>query len=82
MNHWTVYILQCADRSLYTGVTTDIERRLAEHNSPGSTTRYTRARQPVSLIYKERVLDRSSACKREFQIKKLSRQKKLLLVNN
>jgi len=80
INDWSVYIIRCADQSLYTGVTTDINRRIAEHNSPDSITRYTRVRQPVSLVYHETLSDRSSACKREHQIKKLSRLQKLTLV--
>jgi putative endonuclease len=73
-----VYILQCADGSLYTGITRDIERRLQQHNGerPGGS-RYTRGRRPVSVLWSAPVVDRSSASKREAEIKKLSRQQKL-----
>lgn len=77
---WWVYILKCADNSLYTGVTTDLERRLYEHNHEANGAKYTKARRPVELIYKEPCENRSSACKRESAIKKLSRQQKLSLV--
>jgi putative endonuclease len=78
---WTVYILRCADGSLYTGVTRDIARRVVEHNSSGRlAARYTRARRPVVLVYKEAVRTRASACRREYRIKQLSRIEKLILV--
>lgn len=79
---WFVYILRCADGSLYTGVTTDLQRRLQEHNGNSKrAARYTRVRQPVELVYNEPAADRASACSRESQIKKLSRQQKLQLIN-
>ncbi|MCV6612379.1 MAG: GIY-YIG nuclease family protein [Amphritea sp.] len=79
---WVVYILQCADQTLYTGVTTDPERRLQEHNSDNRLgARYTRSRRPVTMIYQESCTDRSSACQREAAIKKLSRQAKLRLIS-
>jgi len=78
--NWFVYMLRCADQSLYTGVTTDLERRLKEHNAVKSVTRYTRARQPVSLVYHEVVSSRTLACKREAQIKKLTRAQKEVLI--
>ena len=74
---WTVYILRCADGSLYTGVTRDITRRVDEHNSSGRlAARYTRARRPVVLVYRETVRTRSSACKREYRIKQMTRSGK------
>lgn len=76
---WSVYILKCGDGTLYTGVTTDTARREKEHNSAKAGAKYTRARQPVKLIYKEACTDRSLAQKREAAIKKLSRKEKLLL---
>jgi putative endonuclease len=78
---WRVYIVQCADGSLYTGVTTDIKRRVREHNglSPRGA-RYTRVRRPVVLVYSEKAVDRSSAGKREAAIKKLARPQKLKLI--
>ena len=72
---WTVYLARCQDGTLYTGITTDPERRLAEHNS-GSGAAYTRTRLPVSLVYCEVVSDRSSALRREHAIKRLSRNQK------
>lgn len=82
-NTWKVYILQCADNSLYTGITVDIERRLHEHNSDNKKgARYTRVRRPVSLLYHENCDDRAQACTREHQIKKLSRAQKLRLTSN
>ncbi len=78
---WFTYIVRCADDSLYTGVCTDVQRRIDEHNSnTRSAARYTRARQPVELVYCEAVNNRSEACKREAEIRKLNRQQKLRLV--
>ena len=78
---WYVYILQCADSTLYTGVTTDLQRRLQEHNqSKRLGAKYTRVRRPVSLVYQERAESRSGACKREAAIKKLSRKAKQQLI--
>ncbi len=77
---WSVYILKCADDTLYTGVTTDLKRRVAEHNAvAGKGAKYTRARQPVTLFYSEIHKDRSTAQMREAAIKKLSRIEKLAL---
>lgn len=80
MSDWFVYILRCADNTLYTGVTTDLERRLQEHNGDNSLTKYTRARQPVTLVYYEKADSRSTAGKREVAIKKLTRKKKEYLI--
>lgn len=77
---WFVYIVRCADDTLYTGITTDIERRMKEHNSEKQGAKYTRVRQPVELVFSEEQKDRSSASTREYQIKKLSRNKKLQLL--
>ena len=74
-----VYILECADGSLYTGWTTDIEDRVATHNS-GSGAKYTRSRLPVKLVYFEEAENRSAALKREAAIKKLTRDKKIELI--
>ncbi len=79
---WFVYMLRCSDNSLYTGITTDISRRLEEHNSEKSVTRYTRARQPVELVYQESANSRSDAGKREVQLKKLKKIEKEFLVQN
>lgn len=77
---WWVYLLRCVDGSLYTGITTDPERRLAEHNSGRAGARYTRSRQPVEMIYREPAADRASASRREYQIKQLPRDAKIQLV--
>jgi putative endonuclease len=78
---WTVYIVRCADGSLYTGITRDVARRVEEHNSNGVlAARYTRARRPVTLVYQEPAATRSAASKREYRIKGLSRFDKLALV--
>jgi len=79
---WYVYLLRCADDSLYTGVTTEPERRLDEHNGDNRIgARYTRARRPVRLVYQEACTDRSTACRRESEIKKLSKRAKEQLVS-
>lgn len=79
MPDWFVYVLRCADDSLYTGVTTDLDRRLLAHNG-GTGAAYTRARLPVTLLYSEPADGRSQALKRELQIKKLPRRRKLELI--
>jgi putative endonuclease len=76
---WTVYVARCGDGSYYTGVTTDPERRLAEHNA-GSGGAYTRSRTPIVLVYWEAAPDRSGALRREIAIKRLSRAQKDQLV--
>jgi putative endonuclease len=78
--NWYVYILRCVDGTLYTGVTRDLERRLAQHNGEsGGGPRYTRGRRPVALLWSEAAADRSSAQRREATIKQLSRAAKLRL---
>ncbi len=74
-----VYILRCADGTLYTGYTDDVERRLRVHNS-GKGAKYTRSRRPVALAYAEEWPDKSAALKREAAIKRLSRAEKLALI--
>lgn len=77
VSEWWVYILRCADGSLYTGITRDVDRRLAEHNGEGGAgARYTRARRPVSLAYCEPAVDRAAASRREAEIKALDRTQK------
>ncbi len=77
---WYVYILQCADNSLYTGITTDVTRRLTEHNNDNKlAAKYTRVRRPVKLVYQEKLESRSLATKREAEIKKLKRDEKKVL---
>ena len=78
---WFVYILRCADDTFYTGVTTDISRRLDQHNGIiKNGAKYTRNRQPVTLVYQETSNSRSDACKREYAIKDLSRSEKERLI--
>ena len=77
---WVVYIVECADRSLYTGITNNLVRRVDEHNT-GRGARYTRGRGPVTLRYHELQPDRSSASTRECEIKSLSRREKMELIN-
>ncbi|HIC12827.1 MAG TPA: GIY-YIG nuclease family protein [Sulfurimonas sp.] len=76
-----VYILKCSDDTLYTGITTDLKRRVDEHNNSDKGAKYTKLRRPVSLMYSETSEDRSSASKREYVIKKLNRKAKLELIN-
>ena len=76
---WIVYILKCADQSLYTGITNNLEARLATHQK-GEGAKYTRNRLPLSLVYSENCRDRSTASKREYEIKALSRADKLKLI--
>ena len=79
---WHVYIVRCNDDSLYTGITTDLIRRLKEHNNSPRGASYTRGRRPVTLVYTDTVIDRSSASRREREIKHLSKlaKERLLLV--
>jgi putative endonuclease len=76
---WVVYILKCADGSLYTGITNNLDRRVAEH-SLGSGAKYTRGRGPFGLVYQEICKDRSEASKRESQIKAMPRKRKAELL--
>ena len=78
---WTVYILRCADGSLYTGIARDVARRVEEHNSHGArAARYTRSRRPVKLVYQEPARTRSAASKREYRIKQMTRGDKQKLI--
>ncbi len=74
-----VYILQCSDGSLYTGITTDVARRFEEHKK-GIGSRYTSSKEAVSVVYTEQLPDRSSALKRESEIKGWTRKKKLAFI--
>ena len=76
---WRVYVLRCADATLYTGVTNDLAARVARHQA-GKGARYTRARLPVELVYSERARDRGAALRREAQLKRLSRREKLEVI--
>lgn len=77
---YTVYLLRCADGTFYTGVTTDMERRLKEHNTSARGAKYTKARRPVALVYTESCASRSEAQKREYALRTLSRKEKEVLV--
>lgn len=76
---WWVYLVRCGDGSLYTGVTLDVARRVAQHNA-GRASKYTRSRRPVELVYRERQPDRGAALRRELAIKALTRRAKDALV--
>lgn len=80
MKQWCVYILRCGDGTLYTGATDDFPRRLAAHRA-GKGAKYTRGRGPLEPVYREACEDMSSALKREYAIKNLSREKKLVLIS-
>jgi len=79
MSDWLVYILRCADDTLYTRITNDLIRRCDQHNA-GTASRYTRSRLPVVLVYQETQATRSLALKRELAIKAVSRKQKELLI--
>ncbi len=82
MNDWFVYIVRCADDSLYTGITKDVDRRIQEHNEGDKlSAKYTRARLPVVLVHQEMCESRSAATKREIEIKLLSRKDKNTLLS-
>jgi putative endonuclease len=78
--HWT-YIVECSDGSFYTGYTTDVERRVSEHDR-GEGAKYTRGRTPVELVHSERFTSKSAAMSREYEIKQLSRLEKERLVED
>jgi putative endonuclease len=77
-----LYILKCADGTLYTGITTDLKRRVGEHNSLTLGAKYTHSRRPVKLVYSRSLKDRSKATREEARVKKLTRAEKLLLVSS
>jgi len=81
MSTWYLYILRCGDGSLYTGITTDVEKRLEAHRS-GKGAKYTRGRSPLELVYREECGDHSAALRRELEIKALSREEKQKLIKN
>lgn len=79
MKHF-VYIVRCADDTLYTGYTTDLDRRIEEHNDSKLGAKYTKARNPVTLVFSESFDSKSDAMKREWKIKQLTRKQKLALI--
>lgn len=76
-----LYILECADQTLYTGITVDLERRLREHNHSKIGAKYTKARRPVKLVYSKKFANRSLASKAENKMKLLSRKQKTAVIN-
>ena len=82
VSRWVVYMVRCTDRTLYTGITTDVARRLGEHNGNGKlAARYTRSRRPVQLVYQEFAPSRAQAARREYEIKQMQRHAKEALVS-
>lgn len=81
MATWFVYLVQCADQTLYTGITTDLEARIARHNA-GTGAKYTRSRRPVHLAWHKRMRSESAARKQEYAIKQLTRQEKQHLIQS
>jgi len=79
---WWMYVVECSDGSLYTGITTDIDRRILEHNYGSKGAKYTRSRRPVKLLIQIEKPDHSSALKSEYKLKQLSRKKKLEFIKN
>lgn len=78
---WWIYIIRCGDGSLYTGIATDVDRRLAEHEgAAGLGARYTRGRGPLEVLYRREIGTRSEASREEWRVKKLSRRAKLALI--
>jgi len=78
---WFVYILRCADETLYTGIAKDVEKRLQQHNTDDKAgAKYTRSRRPVALLYSESYGSRSEASRREYQVKRMTRKEKLILI--
>ena len=83
MTAWSVYIVRCADGTLYTGITKDVARRVEEHNSNDLlASNYTRTRRPVTLVYQEAAATRSAAGKREYEVKQMRREEKEALASN
>lgn len=78
--NWTVYILECNDNSLYTGITNNLERRITQHET-GKGAKYTRSRGPFRIVYTESFSGRGDASRREYEIKQLPKQEKLKLTN-
>ncbi len=81
MSRWSVYILRCADGTLYTGITTDIAARLAKHNS-GDGAKYTRSRRPVELVWSRAMKSESAARRGEVALKKLSKAEKEVFISH
>ena len=82
MRMYHLYILQCADGTLYTGITVDLARRIDEHNSSRLGAKYTRARRPVKLVFSKRFRNRSTASRGEAKIKKMTREEKMAMIRD
>ena len=80
--HWFLYVVRCGDDTLYTGVTTDLNRRVNEHNTSKRGAKYTKTRRPVNLIWSNKYNNRSEAQSAEYNFKKLSRKQKLDIIKN
>jgi putative endonuclease len=78
---WYVYILECSDKTFYTGICKDLAKRVLEHNGGDLGAKYTRGRRPVRLVYSAEFGDRSLASKEEFRIKRLSKEEKTMLIS-
>ena len=78
---YTIYVLKCGDDTLYTGITNNIKQRIKQHNL-GKGAKYTKGRNPVKLVYQENASDKSTALKREFEIKKMTRAQKQKLISD
>ena len=79
---WYLYVVECSDGTLYTGITTNINRRLNEHNYGSRSAKYTRSRRPVKLRHVKQYEDRSQASSAEYKFKKLTRKRKLEIIND
>jgi putative endonuclease len=79
---WYVYIVRCRDGTLYTGITTDLDKRISSHNSGKGGAKYTRARRPVTLVYAEPAVSRSEAARREYRIKRMPLTAKCLMLGS
>lgn len=79
MAAWSVYVIECSDGSLYTGITTDVERRFQQHLS-GRGAKYFRAKRPIKIVYTEPAIDRITASRRESEIKRMARVDKLSML--
>ena len=79
---WYTYILKCADKTLYAGVTNNLDRRVGEHNTSALGAKYTRGRRPVKLVYQKKFKTRARAQQEEHRIKKLKREEKMSIINS
>tara|TARA_A200000159_G_scaffold143055_1_gene147017 strand:+ start:5983 stop:6234 length:252 start_codon:yes stop_codon:yes gene_type:complete len=82
MRKWFLYVVECSDGTLYTGVTVDLDRRVTEHNTSNKGAKYTMTRRPVKLVWSREYPTRSEAQAAEYKLKKLPRRKKLKMINN